>query len=256
MLLHVFDALIAAHILTGASGAIAFWVPILGRKGGANHRRWGRIFTVAMLCTGSFAICMSVLTLSDPFATHPHLEGRFDAVFLRAIFGWLMLHMGILTVNLAWYGWQCVRHGRRRELGREWRNLALQPLVIVAALNCAVQGWLAGLPLLLGLAIVGIATGVTNLWFLFKPTAGPQDWLKEHVKALVGAGISVYTAFMAFGSVRILPELALNPVMWAIPLGSGIAIILWHWRKIDRQVSARQGQALAPRTKAVASGTK
>jgi hypothetical protein len=255
MLLHVFEVLIAAHIATGSIGAIAFWVPILGRKGGVNHRRWGRVFTIAMLCTGSFAVCMSVFTLSAPFETHPHLAERFDAVFIRAIFGWLMLHMGILTVNLAWYGWQCVRHGRRRELSREWRNIALQPLVILAALNCAVQGWLAGLHLMLGLAIVGVATGLTNLWFLYKPTMGPQDWLKEHVKALVGAGISVYTAFMAFGSVRILPELALNPAMWAIPLSTGIGIILWHWRKIDRQVQARRSQTVAPRTKVAASGT-
>lgn len=235
MELHVFHGLVAAHILTGTTAAIAFWVPVLGRKGGANHRRWGRIFTTCMLATGGFAIAMSLLTLADPFGTHPHLEGRFDAVFIRGIFGWLMLHMGILTVNLAWYGWLCVLNGRRREKGREWRNLALQPLVIVAALNCALQGWLAGQPLMIGLSLVGIATGLTNLWFLYKPEAGPLDWLKEHVKGLVGAGISVYTAFMAFGSVRILPELALNPVMWAIPLGTGIGLILWHWRKIDRQ---------------------
>ena len=60
------------------------------------------------------------------------------------------------------------------------------------------------------------------------------------MKALVGAGISVYTAFMAFGSVRILPELALHPVMWAIPVAVGIALILWHWRIIDRQVRAQR----------------
>lgn len=256
MLLHVFDTLIALHIATGATGAVAFWVPVVGRKGGVDHRRWGKVFTVAMLLTGSFAICMSLLTLLDPFATHPHLEGRFDAVFLRAIFGWLMLHMGILTINLAWYGWQCVKHGRRREKGREWRNILLQPLVILAALNCALQGWLAGQPLLMGLALVGIATGLTNLWFLYKPQAGPQDWLKEHAKALVGAGISVYTAFMAFGSVRLIPELALNPVMWAIPLTTGISIILYHWRRIDRAVQARRPQAgTPPRAKAAASGT-
>jgi len=255
MLLHAFETLIVLHIVTGATGAIAFWVPVIGRKGGVDHRRWGRVFTIAMLCTGSFAVCMSLLTLVDPFGTHPHLAGRFDAVFIRAIFGWLMLHMGILTINLAWYGWQCVRHGRRRELGREWRNLLLQPLVILAALNCALQGWRAGLPLLLGLAIVGVATGLTNLWFLYKPRPGPQDWLKEHLKALVGAGISVYTAFMAFGSVRIMPELALHPVMWAIPLVTGISIILWHWRKIDRQQRRRPVQTVAPRVKAAASGT-
>ncbi len=252
MELDLFHTLVAIHIVTGATAAICFWVPVAGKKGGARHRAFGKVFNVCMLTTGSLAICMSILTLLDPFGTHPHLEGRFDAVFIRAIFGWLMLHMGILTVNLAWYGWSCVRHGRRRERGREWRNLALQPLVILAAVNCAVQGWLAGLPLMMGLAIVGVATGLTNLWFLYKPVAGPQDWLKEHVKGLVGCGISVYTAFMAFGSVRILPELALNPMMWAVPLFTGIGLILYHWRKINLQVSARA--AAVPRAKAAAAG--
>ena len=241
----LFDVLIAAHILAGTTGAIAFWVPIIGRKGGETHRRAGRIFTVAMLITGALAVCMSIFTLIAPIETHPHLVGMFDAPFIRGIFGWMMLHMGILTINLAWYGWLAVKNGRRREKGREWRNLALQPLVIIAALNCALQGWLIDMPLMMGISLVGVATGLTNLWFLYKPRPGPMDWLKEHVKALVGAGISVYTAFMAFGSVRLIPELALNPVMWAIPLSTGIGLILWHWRKIDAQTRARA--AASPR---------
>lgn len=235
----LFEALIALHIVAGVTGAITVWVPIAGRKGGERHRRWGRVFTVAMLITGSLAVCMSLLTLAVPLETHPHLVGRFDADFIRGIFGWMMLQMGILTVNLAWYGWLVVKNGRRREKSREWRNLLLQPLVILAALACALDGLLIGQPLMMGISIVGVATGLTNLWFLYKPNPGPMDWLKEHLKALVGAGISVYTAFMAFGSVRIIPELALNPVMWAIPLTTGIAIILYHWRKIDAQTRAR-----------------
>ncbi|MBK1658029.1 hypothetical protein [Paracraurococcus ruber] len=238
----LFECLVAAHIVTGVTGAIAFWVPVVGKKGGEKHRRWGRVFTKAMLITGSLAVCMSVFTLVHPMETHPHLVGRFDADFIRGIFGWMMLHMGVLTINLAWYGWLAVKNGRRRERNREWRNLLLQPLVILAALNCALQGWLIDMPLMMGISVVGVATGLTNLWFLYKPNPGPMDWLKEHLKALVGGGISVYTAFMAFGSVRIIPELALNPVMWAIPLTTGIGIILYHWRKIDAQTRARAAQ--------------
>lgn len=242
----LFETLVVAHILSGATGAVAFWVPVIGRKGGEAHRRWGRVFTVAMLVTGTLALCMSALTLLDPLGTHPHLVDRFDAGFIRGIFGWMMLHMAVLTINLAWHGWLAVRNGRRRERGREWRNLLLQPLVILAALNCALQGYIIDQPLMMGIAIVGVATGLTNLWFLYKPRPGPMDWLKEHVKALIGAGISVYTAFMAFGSVRIIPELALNPVMWAIPLGTGIGLILHHWRRIDAQSRARAAATLRP----------
>ena len=83
-----------------------------------------------------------------------------------------------------------------------------------------------------------VATAATNLWFIYKPQRGPADWLKEHLKGLVGAGISVYTAFLAFGAVRLMPELALNPALWAVPLVTGVTIILYHWRKIGRQQHA------------------
>ena len=67
-----------------------------------------------MLVTGGLAMCMASLTLIDPIGTHPHLEGRFDAAFLRGIFGWMMLTTALLTINLAWYGWLAVLNEARR----------------------------------------------------------------------------------------------------------------------------------------------
>jgi hypothetical protein len=240
----LFEILIALHILGGVVGAVTFWVPVIGRKGGDTHRRYGRIFTRALLITGFCAIFMSLLTLAQPIATHPHLEGKFGDEFIRGIFGWMMLYLGILTVNLVWYGWLAARHPRDREALREWRNLILQPVLVIASLNCAWQGWLIGEFLMVGIAFVGIATAATNLWYMYKPRLSPVDWQKEHLKALVGAGISVYTAFMAFGSVRILPELALNPIMWSIPLGTGIGLILYHWARLDGRLKKSQAPSL------------
>lgn len=232
-----FRILIAAHIMTGATGAITFWIPVIGRKGGARHKTWGRVFTFALLATGIFACGMSILTLIDPFATHPHLVGQFDAAFIRGIFGHMMLHLGILTITLAWYGWQCVQFKQDRGAMREWRNVALQPLLILAAANCAIQGYLIGQFLMMAISIIGFATAGTNMVFLYRPNVKPHTWMKEHLKALVGAGISVYTAFMAFGSIRILPSLALNPIMWAIPLTIGVSIIIYHWMRLDGTIS-------------------
>lgn len=228
-----FQALVVAHIITGATGALTFWVPVIGRKGGVRHKKWGRIFTIALLATGTFACCMSILTLIGPLETHPHLIGQFDATFIRGIFGHMMLHLGILTINLAWYGWQCVKFRQDRAAMREWRNLILQPLLILAAANCAIQGYLIGQSLMIAISGVGFATAGTNLFFLYRPRVKPHTWMKEHLKALVGAGISVYTAFMAFGSLRIMPALALHPVMWAIPLTIGVSIIIYHWIRLD-----------------------
>ncbi|MGI4951848.1 MAG: hypothetical protein ACRYGM_08585 [Janthinobacterium lividum] len=243
MELLAFQGLIAAHIMAGSVGAVAFWVPVIGRKGGRVHKRWGRVFTNALLVTGSLAIGMSLFTLADPAGTHPGLAGRFGAPFIRGIFGWMMLHVGILTVNLTWYGWQCVRNRGNIAANRTPLNLFLQYAVIAAALNCAWQGWRIGQPLMMAIAVVGVATGATNLAFLHARRHGPMDWLKEHIKAIVGAGISVYTAFMAFGSVRMFPALALHPAMWAIPLVTGLVILLYHRRVVDLQQRARAAPA-------------
>ncbi|MEO0423458.1 MAG: hypothetical protein AAF184_14055 [Pseudomonadota bacterium] len=234
-----FHYFVVAHILTGSVGLLGFWGPILTRKGAAAHRQTGRVFTLSMLITGTFAICMSICTILDPVTTHPHVHE--SAELIRGIFGWMMLYLAILTINLAWYGWLCILNRKQRDANRGPINLTLQGVLLVAAVNCAWQGWLLRQPLMLGISTIGFATVATNLWFLYKPRPSAIDWLLEHIKALVGAGISVYTAFFAFGAVRLMPELALNPLFWSIPLVIGLGLILFHWRRVI--VSHRRGRA-------------
>lgn len=230
-----FHFFVACHIATGAVGLLAFWVPVSGPKGGITHARFGKLFTGTMVTTGAFAVCISLMTLIDPLGTHPHLTHHPEfggEETIRGLFGWMMIYLAVLTVNLAWYGWQCIQFKRRREAQREWRNLLLQAVVFVAAVNCLVQGVKLGQPLMMGISAIGFATVATNLWYLYKPTVGAKDWLLEHIKALVGAGISVYTAFFAFGAVRFLPEAALTPTLWSIPLVVGISLIVIHQHRV------------------------
>jgi hypothetical protein len=231
MIVLVFEAFVILHILAGSLGLVAFWIPVIGRKGGPAHRQWGRVFTHSMLVTGAAAIGISTCTLLDPVATHPHLP---DAPWVSGIFGWMMQGLALLTINLAWYGHSCLanRHDHRGNL--EWRNVGLQVALLVAAVNCTWQSIRIGQPLMLGMPAIGVATVATNLWFMLKRSPGRLDWLKEHIKALVGAGISVYTAFFAFGAVRTIPALALHPGLWAIPLAVGLGLIIYHRWQVDR----------------------
>ncbi len=240
--LDIFHFLVACHIVTGASGALAFWIPVASRKGGPAHRKWGRIFVRLMLATGVIAGLMATTTLIAPMETHPHLlhvEGFSDPQTVRGIFGWMMLYLAVLTVNLAWHGWLCAAPGRSVATIRSWQNVALQVLLTVAALNCALQGLRIGQFLMVGISFVGFATVATNVWFMAKSKPMRAEWIREHVKAIVGTGISVYTAFFAFGAVRLIPQLALNPVFWSIPLVTGIAMIIWFQRAVTRQAAGR-----------------
>ena len=224
-----FKLFLIMHIVAGATGLTLFWVPVAGRKGSSVHRYWGAWFAWLMMFTALMAFAMGICTLRAPLDTHLHLR---DAPFIRGIFGWMMIYLAILTVSLAWYGLRTIRNKRDHGAHRTAFDIGLQLLVIAAALNCFWQGWLIDQPLMMGMPVIGLASGATNLWFMFTVKPAPHAYLMEHVKAAVGAGISVYTAFTAFGAVHLLPKAALNPVTWAIPCVLGISLILYHWSRI------------------------
>ena len=150
----------------------------------------------------------------------------------------LELGLAVLTLNLAWYGRCCLVNKDDHRQNLEWRNVALQALLLVASVNCAWQSLRIGEPIMLGMPAIGLATVASNLAFMLKRQPAPIDWLKEHIKALVGAGISVYTAFFAFGAVRTIPTLALHPGLWSIPLVVGLALIIYHRLQVERQAKA------------------
>jgi len=238
----LFIVLIAIHITTGAPGLIGFWVPVFAKKGGERHRWWGRVFSVLMLITGTVAMMMSSLTLIAPMPTHPHLVDHpefSDPALVQGIFGWMMLYLGLLTVNLTWYGWQCAINKRDQRKNQTVLNWGLQAALLAASANCAVQGVLISQPMMIGISMVGFATVATNAWFLVKADPSPIEWLLEHIKAIVGTGISVYTAFFAFGAVRLMPELALAPGLWAVPLVTGLGLIFYHRYQVSRRFHER-----------------
>lgn len=235
--LHLFETLIVIHIAFGAPGLISFWVPVFGRKGSRLHKAWGKAFVAMMLVTASCAVGMATLTLLEPVATHPKLVDHAelsDPLLIRGIFGHMMLYLAVLTINLTWYGWLCIKNRNAHSLNRSWHNMALQIILLAASINCVWQGLLIQQPMMIGISMVGFATVATNLWFMMRTMPGPLEWLTEHIKALVGTGISVYTAFFAFGAVRLIPDLALAPVLWAIPLVTGLTLIIYHQRQVTR----------------------
>jgi len=227
----VFELLVAAHIVSGTVGLLSLWVPIIGRKGGAVHKAWGVVFARSLLLTGGFAIGISLCTLLQPLETHPFWD---DAALIRAVFGWMMLYLATMTINLANYGRLCIQNRQDHSRNRTATNLFLQFATFFTALNCAIQGLLVGQVLLVGMSIVGLAAGVLNTHFILRKAPPANEWLIQHSRGLVGAGISVYTAFLAFGAVNLMPQFALSPLLWATPCTLGVSYLLYHQFLITR----------------------
>ncbi len=247
---HLFEILVGAHIVTGTVGLLSMWVPVIGKKGSRNHKRWGKVFSYALLATGTIAIGISLCTLSAPLETHPFSD---DEPLVVGIFGWMMMYLATLTIMLAWYGLLCIRNKHHHERNRNAVNIVLQIATFVAAANCAWQGIQLGNGLMIGISTIGLSAAVLNTHFIFRRDPPLNEWLIQHTRGAVGAGISVYTAFLAFGAVNLLPAYAFNPVLWATPTVLGVSLLLYHQAKITRQrrrIAARASGPLEAGTQA------
>lgn len=225
----LFNALVALHIISGTIGLVTMWVPVIGKKGSEAHKKWGTIFANALLITGIIAIGISLVTLRFPLETHPFSD---DAELIRGLFGWMMLYLATLTIMLSRYGLLCIRNKRNHAANRNALNIALQLATFITAANCAWHGYVLMQPLMIGISVVGILSAILNLRFIFQSDPPFSEWLIQHTRGLVGAGISVYTAFFAFGAVNLMPALAFNPVLWATPTTLGVSLLLYHQYKV------------------------
>ena len=240
----LFKALLTIHVVTGAVGLVALWVPLLGRKGSPLHKAWGRIFAYCLLVTSACAIGMSLLTLRAPAETHPHIA---DVTLIRSLFGWMMLYLSIFTATLLWFGLQCIKNRARHDAHRNALTLGLQFATFASAILCALQGWLAGQPLMLLIAGLGVVAATLNTRFILDPSPRGNEWLVQHMRSFVGAGVSVYTAFFSFGAANLLPAVAFNPLLWAAPTIAGISVILYQQRRIRAPRARRAALSAAGR---------
>lgn len=230
----LFETFVIAHVICGATGLVIFWVPVLTRKGNARHKQWGKYFAWSMLATGTAAMGMGTCTLIAPVATHPTSPLLPDVTLIRGLFGWMMVYLAILTVGLAWHGLMTIRNKANHAANRTWFNVGLQVATIIAALNCAIQGWLIGQNLMIGVAVLGLASAGLYLHFIYSDKPARLEFLMQHLQASLGAGISVYTAFLAFGAVRLMPSQAFNTTMWAIPSVVGISLMIFYRMKYTK----------------------
>lgn len=232
MVVTLFHWLVYAHVVTGTVGLVSVWIPIIGKKGGQRHKKWGKLFAYCMLLTGTIAVGISFCTLHSPLETHQFSD---NAEEVRAIFGWMMLYLAVMTIMLAWYGLLCIRNKNNHEKNRTPVNFVLQFLTFLAAANCAWRGIQLEMALMIGISVVGLAAAVLNTRFILTRQPPHQEWLIQHTRGLVGAGISVYTAFLAFGAVNLLPAYALNPYVWSVPTILGVSLLLYHQFRIVAQ---------------------
>lgn len=234
----LFEALVVAHVVTGAVGLTAFWGPIVTRKGAKPHRKWGKAACYGFLGAGALAIVMALLSLYGPEARHPEVT---DRRLYEGLFGWMMLYLGTLTIGFVDYGLAVVRHSRDRRALRTARYQAVIAAVVISGVWCGYFGFTVGHPLMVLVAVIGIVSMLIQQLYIWRPTEPPRTtYVGEHFRALIGMGISAYTAFLSVGLIRYVPEQVFNPAVWAGPSVIGVSLIAWFTvRRKQQQPAAR-----------------
>lgn len=237
----LFEALVVAHVVTGAVGLTAFWGPIVTKKGAAKHRRWGKAACYGFIGAGALAIAMALLSLYGPEHRHPEV---MDRTLFDGLFGWMMLYLGTLTIGFVDYGLAVVRHSRDRRGLRAMRYQAVIAAVIISGAWCGIFGYKVAHPLMMLVAVIGIAAMAIQQRYIWRRDDPPRGThVGEHFRALIGMGISAYTAFLSVGLIRMVPEHVFNPAIWAGPSVIGVSLILYFTIKGKKSAASKPAVA-------------
>lgn len=228
--------LLIVHVILGAIGLVAFWVPVFTRKGGPAHRAFGKVYKYCAYTV--FATAGSAVILRAGWYL---AEGHSPAT-QPAAFGFLVFlgYLALVTFVVVRHGVLVLQHKQDpRTLGTrlsKWlARAAIAASVVVIAYAVTVSPNNA--IILYALSPIGLLTGAGILRYVGNPPQTPRSWLYEHLGSMLGGGIAFHTAFAVFGSTRLFDiglQGWIGVIPWIAPAAIGIpATVIWtrHYRR-------------------------
>lgn len=224
------------HVIFGFAGLVAFWVPILARKGGPNHIRFGTIFVRCAWVVLASALLAVVYHLINMNVSGITLADRPQTYAFLAFLAYLALVTGI---NIR-HAIGVLRHKQDPAALGTPLNINLGRLAIASSVLLIIFAlWLrpSNIIILLALSPIGLGIGIGILAYCKKPPASRHEWLYEHLGGIIGAGIAFNTAFAVFGSRQLFDydfDGWVGVMPWVLPVAVGIpATFIWtrHYRR-------------------------
>ncbi|WP_319004461.1 DUF2306 domain-containing protein [Halobacillus litoralis] len=199
--------LLTIHILAGFTALSIFWIPMITKKGGKNHKKIGWVYVGAMYTVAGTALYMGLYRLLiDQGTTAP-----------EKAFAFFLLFIATLSAATAWMGIRVLRFKRRVKAHRNPYDLGISGLLVAMSILTISVGFYYRFPLLQYFPLLGIFLGGGQLYYWLTPPKVNMHWYFEHFGNLIGCSIATITAFVVFGAPRLLNISSVSIWLWFMP---------------------------------------
>lgn len=182
-----------AHIVAGVAVLTTFWGAALARKGGATHRRFGRVYLLAMV-----VLLAATLVMAAGMAT--------GGQGMRAVFD---VYVTLISVVSVWSAWRSIEDKHDVDAYRGWTCrilcLALGSYGLFLLALVPRMGEPPRMVMVFAFAVLGLTTAGTLAWRIFRGADHPRWWLSDHLTAMALNFGATHASFSILGLSGIIP---------------------------------------------------
>jgi uncharacterized membrane protein len=218
----IHSLLFVIHIIFGSMALILFWVPIVTKKGGLDHRKFGRHYANTMYAVAASGALMALMVIFAPLVIkHQLVNENTDTkqfVLNLRIFWSFLLYLSLLTFVNVRHGILVLKNKKQHSNMRQWPHLFSIGLLLVGGLLLFSLGITYSNTLHIIFGVLGTVLAIQSSRFCLAKSVPVNRWLVEHIGSSIGSGIGVYTAFMSFGGRSMFDNIGeWQFVFWVAP---------------------------------------
>lgn len=194
------------HVTFGVLALLVFWIPLVTKKGGRQHIRYGTFFLFCLL----FVVVTALMWSSFQLITQQlSIKERNFYLFITFVV--------LFTAEAGYYGRRVIRTKPYLEPNYHLIDVGFSGMLVLSGLLTSLYGIFMEELLIALFPWIGILLGLSHLKYWLRPATKGNQWFFEHMAAMFTCVIATLTAFVVIAVPRWLPIASDSLLLWFGP---------------------------------------